>query len=76
MYRNINDALAAKHLRLGRERIGEDTYYEALSLPADESERALELLSVILEKDGMNFDARRERAWRYFELGLYESMVL
>lgn len=62
--------------RKGIERLPDDaSLYIAMGLPEAESDQAIGILTKLLQSDGVNFDARWERAWRYFRLGKFEEML-
>jgi tetratricopeptide (TPR) repeat protein len=75
IYEHRDPALAAQHLSEGRRLLPNDKYYQALSLPPEESAKAVALLGELLSADHTNFDVRWNRAWRYFDLRQYERML-
>ncbi len=67
---------AAVHLKEGQRLLPDDRYYAALALPVSEAEQAIELLTQLLDRDGFHFDARWLRAWRFYDAGDFERMLI
>ncbi len=73
--RDSDPERAEHHRSEGRRLLPKNEFYVALSLGPGQSTEAVEMLSRVLENDANDFDARWERAWRYFELGRWQDML-
>lgn len=66
---------AESHRTDGERLLPDDKYYHALALGPDENEHAIKLLNDVISEDSLHFDAVWERAWRFFNIGDFDSML-
>ncbi len=74
-YRQANPELAKEHRGEGRRLLPNDDFWRALAMEPEESAHAIRLLKHVVAKDGSNFEARWELAWRHAELDEYAEML-
>lgn len=74
LHRAMHPDVADQHRELARTYGTTDPLHEAMLLPEDQAESAVTLLTNVL-KDGQNYDASRQRAWRRFHLRDYAGML-
>lgn len=75
LYQSRQPKLAAQHLARGSELLPDDQYYRALALPDDQAEKAIELLTTVIERDPLNYGALYARAWRHAALEQWKAML-
>lgn len=68
-------AEAEVHRMKGAQLLPDDDFYGAMSLPDDQNEDAIRLLTRVLDRNGLDETARIERTWRYFKSGQFDQML-